>query len=179
MQADPAPSPTPKARIKTPPRSSPGLKNSVGSLRGDLGGPQMVIEDIGQLGNGLPAETAIGGEPESRKIFLHRSVEQSHWIASSLGGIFSTILAISARHPRPCRRRRMIRGGNGHSPTDGSASHATANGHWHRLPEPTPLRLAQGPGQRDAAGRGAAAGQYLWPPQEKQTNRKPREGSKL
>src|SRR5262249_30515133 len=42
-----------------------------GSPRGDLGGPQMVIEDIGQLGNGLPAETAIGGEPEFRKMFPH------------------------------------------------------------------------------------------------------------
>src|SRR6516165_6642124 len=61
-----------KGRIKIPQRSSLGLKNPAGSLRGDLGGPQMVIEDIGQLGNGLPAETAIGGEPEFRQIFSRR-----------------------------------------------------------------------------------------------------------
>jgi hypothetical protein len=30
-----------KGRIKIPQRSSPGLKNPAGSLRGDLGGPQM------------------------------------------------------------------------------------------------------------------------------------------
>src|SRR5262249_21438563 len=61
-----------KGGIKIPQRSSPGLKHPAGSLRGDLGRPQMVIEDIGQLGNGLPAETAIGGEPEFRQILSHR-----------------------------------------------------------------------------------------------------------
>ena len=39
------------------------------SSRGDLRGAQMVVEDIGQLGNWLSAEAAIGAEPKIGQIF--------------------------------------------------------------------------------------------------------------